>query len=347
MKIVSLSAQIPSLQVGNDDILAGIAAHNADQPPELVARYRREVAYLLGKTGSGTRYLRDRAAGETALGLARKAVDEALAETELAPDEIDLLIYCGVGRGFLEPANAYFFADAMGLTCPCFDVLDACMSWVRALEIASKYLAGGGYRHIMIVNAECNAYECGYPDILRIPSPESLGHAFAAFTIGEAATATIVSRSDDPWSFRFRAIPRWAGLCSIPLPGYREYCAPDTGTALAGEHRFVSFGARLFEVAIGGLAELIRECVPDLAQPDIWFPHSAAAGPYPRIAATWGIDPHKVYLDSFREYGNLVSASIPAAIHQAAARGVLKRGDRVVLCPASAGMALAVVQFTF
>lgn len=347
MKILSLSAQIPSLRVGNDDILAGIATHNADQPPELVARYRREVAYLLGKTGSETRYLRDRAAGETAIGLARRAVDDALTQAALAPGDIDLLIYCGVGRGFLEPANAYFFADAMGLACPCFDVLDACMSWVRALEIASKYLACGGYRHILIVNAECNAYECGYPEILRIPSPESLNHAFAAFTIGEAATATIVSRSDDAWSFRFRAVPQWAGLCSIPLPGYRDYCVPDAATAPGGEHRFVSFGARLFEVAIGGLAELIGECVADAAQPDIWFPHCAAAGPYPRIAATWGIDPRKVYLDSFRDYGNLVSASIPAAIHQAAARGVLRRGDRVVLCPASAGLALAVVQFIY
>ncbi|NMG31886.1 3-oxoacyl-ACP synthase III family protein [Aromatoleum evansii] len=347
MKILSLSAQIPSLRVDNDDILAGIAAHNADQPRERVARYEREVAYLLGRTGSQTRYLRDRAAGETALGLARKAVDEALAQAALARDEIDLLIYCGVGRGFLEPANAYFFADAMGLACPCFDVLDACMSWVRALEIASKYLAGGGYRHILIVNAEFNAYECGYPEILRIPAPEALNHAFAAFTIGEAATATIVSHSDDPWSFRFRALPQWAGLCAIPLPGHRDFCAPDATPCTEGEHRFVSFGTRLFEVAVGGLGELIGECVADVAQPDIWFPHSAAAGPYPRVAATWGIDPGKVYLDSFREYGNLVSASIPAAIRHAAARGRLKCGDRVVLCPASAGMVLAVVQFTF
>lgn len=347
MKILALSAQLPSLRVGNDDILDGIVAHNADQPPERIARYRREVAYLLGKTGSQTRYLRDRAAGETALGLARRAVDDALTQAVLARDEIDLLIYCGVGRGFLEPANAYFFADAMGLACPCFDVLDACMSWVRALEIASKYLAGGGYRHILIVNAECNAYECGYPDILRIPAPDALNHAFAAFTIGEAATATVVSQSDTAWSFRFRALPQWAGLCAIPLPGHRDFCAPDATPLTEGAHRFVSFGTRLFEVAVGGLGELIAESVPDLTEPDIWFPHSAAAGPYPRVAATWGIDPAKVYLDSFREYGNLVSASIPAALHHAAAQGRLKRGDRVVLCPASAGMALAVVQFTF
>lgn len=347
MKILSLSAQLPSLRVGNEDILAGIATHNADQPPELVARYRREVAYLLGKTGSDTRYLRDRAAGETALQLAHRAVDDALAQAGLARDEIDLLIYCGVGRGFLEPANAYFFADAMGLACPCFDVLDACMSWVRALEIASKYLAGGGYRHILIVNAEFNAYECGYPELLRIPAPAALNHAFAAYTIGEGATATIVAPSDAPWSFRFRALPQWAGLCAIPLPGHSDFCTPGAIPCMEGAHRFVSFGTRLFEVAIGELGALIGECVVDLAAPDIWFPHSAAAGPYPRVAATWGIDPDKVYLDSFREYGNLVSASIPAAIAHAVTRERLQRGDRVVLCPASAGMALAVVQFTY
>jgi hypothetical protein len=43
----------------------------------------------------------------------------------MAPEDIDLLIYCGVGRGFLEPANAYFYAKARDMrTTNCFDITD-------------------------------------------------------------------------------------------------------------------------------------------------------------------------------------------------------------------------------
>ena len=45
--------------------------------------------------------------------------------------------------------------------------------------------------------------------------------------------------------------------------------------------------------------------------------------------------------------GNLVSASMPAAMVLAEADGRLRRGDRVALVPASAGMVFGVGQFTY
>ena len=49
----------------------------------------------------------------------------------------------------------------------------------------------------------------------------------------------------------------------------------------------------------------------------------------------------------FPRYGNIVSASIPTAISMAHQQGLLNRGDRAILIPASAGMSFAVVQFTY
>jgi 3-oxoacyl-[acyl-carrier-protein] synthase III len=52
----------------------------------------------------------------------------------------------------------------------------------------------------------------------------------------------------------------------------------------------------------------------------------------------------KLYMGIFRRYGNLVSASIPAAVALAVEGGRLKRGDRIVLCPATAGMAFGLIE---
>jgi 3-oxoacyl-[acyl-carrier-protein] synthase III len=59
------------------------------------------------------------------------------------------------------------------------------------------------------------------------------------------------------------------------------------------------------------------------------------------------IPPEKMYAKVFPAYGNLVSASIPAAMDMAMGEGRLRRGHKVVLCPASAGMVYGVAQFEF
>jgi len=347
MRIASIAVRLPSLKVSNEDIVSTIALQSKTSAPDLVAKYQKEVLSLLRKAGSRTRFFRDRTKEETALPLLKDAATAALERAGLKTSDIDLLIYCGVGRGFLEPANAYFFADAIGLECPCFDLLDACMSWTRSLQVAYQYLANGNLRHIMIVNAEFTVYECGYPDIFRIRSLDDLQYLFPAFTIGEAAAATIVSSSKDKWRFSFESLPSLASLCSIPLNGYRDFCEVSKHVGLAGPNRFVSFGTKLFEKAIPQMMQLIRKTISNLDNVDIWFPHIAASVPYNRVAQALGIDRDRIYVSTFPDYGNLISVSIPAAMERAIDEGALRRGDSVVLCPASAGMAIAVVEFAY
>lgn len=347
MRIASIAVRLPSLKISNEDLISITAFEDEAASSDLIETCQREVRSLLSKAGARTRFFRDRSKGETALGLLKAAAADALEQARLARADVDLLIYCGVGRGFLEPGNSYFVAHALDLSCPCFDVLDACMSWTRSLEIAYKYLQDGSVRNVMIVNAEFTVYECGYPTIFRMRSLDQLQYVFPAFTIGEAATATILSRSDDRWQFKIESMPAFAGLCSIPLDGYSDFCDKPAQVGLNGPNRFMSFGSKLFQKAVPEVMQLIRKNVLDVSKVDVWFPHVAASVPYRRIAERLGISADRLYVNSFPEYGNLISASIPAAMHRAASDGALNRGDSVVLCPASAGMAVGVVQFVY
>ncbi len=347
MRIASIALKIPSLSISNQQVLDFVSFYNPDQPAELVAAYQRELAFLLRRSGSEQRFFRDRDRKETAIDLIVAAAGEAIAEAGLGRDDIDLLIYCGVGKGFVEPANAYFCAEALGMNCSCFDISDACMSWVRSLEVAQAMMAAGGYRNILIVNGEFTAYEYGFPDVYRIRNPGQLSYSFPAYTIGEAATGTVVSADAQSWTFNFRSLPALASLCSIPLEGYRDFCASTTNIGLNGINGFVSFGGALFDAAVDNMVQLVRETVTDTAAPDIWFPHGAAIEPCRRAGEILGLDMNRVYLKGFPVYGNLVSASIPAAMCKAKAEGSLRRGMRVVLTPASAGMSFCVAEFIY
>jgi len=347
MKIEAIALKTPSLCISNEQVLDFIEFYNRDQPPQVVAAYQRELAFLLRRAGSRQRFFRDRDRRESAIDLIAAAVDQSLAAAGLERREVDLLIYCGVGKGFVEPASAYFCAEALGMTCSCFDVADACMSWVRSLEIAQALMAAAGYRRILIVNGEFTAYEYGFPDVYRIRQPGQLSYTFPAYTIGEAATATVVSADCRPWAFNFHSLPAHASLCSIPLPGFEDFCSSTKNIGLNGTNAFVSFGGEMFDVAVDNMVRLVRKSVADPATADIWFPHAAAVEPCRRAGKILGLDLDRVYLKGFPAYGNLVSASIPAAMVKAETDGSLRRGMQVVLTPASAGMSFCVAEFVY
>jgi 3-oxoacyl-[acyl-carrier-protein] synthase III len=347
MRIASIATKIPSLKLSNEDIINEIDKHNDDLPRNVVERYKRELAYLLKRSGSETRYLRDRSKGETAIRLLKSAMSEALEEANLKKSDIDLLIFCSVGRGFMEPANAYFCAQAMGMDCNCFDVADACMSWVRSLEIAHNFLAAPSYKNIMVVNAEFTLHEYGHPNIFKIRSPSQIAYTFPAYTIGEAAAATILTKTDEKWTFVFESAPEAATLCYMPLKGYEDFCEKSGNIGLSGINGFVSFGSQLLEIAVERMIRLVQAKVPDITRPDIWFPHVAASAPFCQAAEILKIDREKFFTRGFPLYGNVISASIPVAMHLAIRTSRLTRGQHVVLCPVSAGMCFAIVQFVF
>jgi acyl-CoA:acyl-CoA alkyltransferase len=346
MKIDSVGIAIPTRKITNDDILGFIRHYSGDADRGLVDRYVKLTSSLLGKAGAKLRYFRNEETKETARDLVLRAMEEAFRKASVKRGDIDLLIYCGVGKGFLEPANAYFFADALGMRSQCFDVVDACMSWVRALEVAQGFLRSGSYRSVMIINGEFNCYDHGFPELFKVKDLRQLEYTFPTYTIGEGASATILTGSADEWSFDYKSVPSLCDLCTIPLAGYKDFANGSKRIGLNGPDKFVSYGGALFGHAANYLVELVKERVEDLDEPDIYFPHAASDLAY--LAATESfIKAEKMYTKVFPSFGNLVSASIPVGMHEAEAEGRLKRGHKVVLCPASAGMVFGVVRFTY
>lgn len=345
MKILSVAYRVPSWKVTNDELLSYIDKCNPNVPALKKLPYLKVVEKLLRQTGAETRHWRDPKGDEKASELILGAMKDALEQANLLATDIDLLIYCGVGRGFLEPANAYFYAHAAGMNqANCFDITDACMSWIRATHIAQLMLKAGTFKRVMIINGE---FHLGFHDNWEIRGVRSLEYSFPMYTIGEAATATILTSSEKDWEFAYSSKPEFADLCTIPLPNHAHFVDSSEKIGHNGIYRFVSYGREIFQAGLDCLGELIHNTIDD-AERNVWyFPHAPSKRIYEEEIPKYGVPPAKMYLKVYPRFGNLVSASIPVGLSLAQAEGQLKAGDPIAFIPASAGIVASVVQLTF
>ncbi len=345
MKIAAVAYRAPSWKVTNDAVLTHIDKCNPDVPAHKKLPYLKVVKKLLRQTGAETRHWRDPHIDEKASDLILGAMDDALKQANLVPNDIDLLIYCGVGRGFLEPANAYFYAHAKGMhRTNCFDITDACMSWIRATHIAQLMLKAGTFKRAMIINGE---FHLGFHDNWEIRGLRSLEYSFPMYTIGEAATATILEPSNTDWEYAYSSKTEFADLCTIPLPGHDNFVEPSPKVGHNGIHKFVSYGREIFEAGTDCLGELIKTTLDDPSKNVLYFPHAPSKKIYEEYMPKFGVPVEKLYLKVYPQFGNLVSASIPVGLSLAQAEGNLKRNDPIALVPVSAGIVASLVQLKF
>ena len=343
MIIKGLGCSMPDHVATNDEVLREIMElsipyfHNGERQ-----QIESKIKALFRISGTQERRLRRN--GERAYDYTQRTVNIALERAELKPTDIDLLLYVGVGRGWVEPGMATFWLHKFGMTnATGFDLLDACLSWMRALHIAHNFIKNGVYKHIMILNSEFNQEYKG-----PIKSPEVLPYRFAQLTIGESATATVLGPSynghADPY-FEFKTDSSQHDLCKIPLPNIATYNdderCPDLDPLV-----FFAYSADLFNAANEMIPDLyLKSPVLPKLKCDVAFAHSASKSIIDNLARRLNMERQIVNL--YHKFGNTVSASIPTAMWWALENGRLKRGMDMMLFMGSAGFSAGICHLQY
>lgn len=334
---------MPERVVQNDELLHEFMEmsdpyfHNGDKEQVML-----KIKALFRISGTKERRLREK--GERAYDYTKKAVNTALERASLKPTDIDLLLYVGVGRGWIEPGMAPYFLEEFGMTkATGFDLLDACLSWMRALHISHNFLKNGVYKNIMILNSEFNQEYKG-----PFKSPEVVPYRFAQLTIGESSTATILSSSTnghaEPY-FEFVTDATRHDLCKIPLPNIASYNNSEKCPEL-DPLVFFAYSADLFNAANEMIPELYlnSDVLPKLPC-DIAFAHSASKSIIDNLARRLNLEDQIVNL--YPKFGNTVSASIPTAMWDSIENGRLKRGMDMKLFMGSAGFSAGICHMQY
>jgi 3-oxoacyl-[acyl-carrier-protein] synthase III len=347
MRIDAVHAAFPSRRVRNEELVDLIRQHSAGPFEGDLEGTLDKLLRMLQFSGAVER--RWLAEGERPIDLITAAARAALEAARLRPDDIGLLIYVGVGKGFVEPAQSYLVAHALGWPkTECFDILDACMSWVRAVHVADSHFRSGRYRHIMVVNGEFVPMEGGwvYPANYRLRNAGQLEWTFPSYTIGSAATATVLSAdAGREWEWGFASSPRLADLCTIPIAGWEDFCSCKADRiGRNGAHRFTSFGTELHRQAPQAVELFLKE----IADPEgikMLFTHTSSYREWHKIAKAIHLEDRLCCL--YPDHGNLVSASVPAGLFLASEAGRVQRGDRLAWLVGSAGMSFATCAFDY
>jgi len=344
MRIAAVSHALPSRRTTNADIVDLVREHSL---PRLGAAgtdtVAERVARFLAEAGTDVRYrLAD---DEKAIDVVLRAAREALAAAGVQARDVDLVIYAGVARGWLEPATATAIQAELGLErATSFDVLDACAGWLRALHIVRGHLRDGEHRVALIVNCECGLYRA-YGDF-AFDDAGAVDHRLAGYTIGEAATAAVVTAgAADDSIFVFRTFPQHYRLCMLPLPALGDFSPASPDARWIPEQLFSLSGPlvaagvrRLLEVWDGSPALRARHH-------DLVVGHNPSEGACALVARRLGVADR--YVPTHRAYGNTVSAALPLGLSVAQQTGRLRRGDRVLLAVGSAGITVGFASLTF
>src|SRR5947209_2457104 len=85
---------------------------------------------------------------------------KALAEAGINPAQVGVMINTSVSREYLEPSTAVAVHHQLGLPTSClnFDVANACLGFVNAIQLAGTMIDSGQAEYAVIVDAEGSRY---------------------------------------------------------------------------------------------------------------------------------------------------------------------------------------------
>jgi len=312
VQILGIGSSVPDNVVRNEDL----AALGYDED------------WIIQRTGILQR--RHCEPGTATSDLAFEAAERCIAEAEVDPADIDMVLVGTYTPDMPLPTTACLIQDRLGISAPAMDLHAACTSFVFAMLTGMQYVATGCCQRVLVVGADCNS---------RVVDPAD-EHTYPLF--GDAAGAVLLgpgSNRQGFLSFAVGADGSGADLLCRPMGGslrtFAEANGDDRGNYLQ------MTGKPIFKWAI----RIVRETVADVLEEadasiddvDLFIFHQANMRIISAAVEDMGIDPLKVY-NNVDRYGNTSAGSIPLALDEAYRLGRVRPGSRVLLCGFGAGL---------
>ncbi len=275
---------------------------------------------------TGVRERRLAADHETASTMGLEAARQALAQAEIDPADLDLVIVATTTPDGLFPAVACLLQDGLGAKrAGAFDINAACVGFLSAVATGSQFIASGVHRRVLVVGSDV---------LSRIIDWEDRS---TCVLFGDGAGAVVLEASERGGPLSFVLHSDGGGASTLYAPGP---CGPP-GSAQPGRYLVEMDGRQIFKFAVNAMESVTREAVQaaglELDDIDLVVPHQANLRIISATTKALGLPADRAFVNIDR-YGNTSSASIPIALQEACAQGRLHDGDRIVLVSFGGGL---------
>ena len=333
VKINSVGSFLPSEIVRSDDLMTEIDSQN---------RYDIPTDWLRTAMGIEERRVApsDAKPSDLAIPAAREAIDSCVG---LNPDEIDLVIFCGIERDQPEPATAHTIQHALGLKAHhAFDMANACFGFIDAMEVASSFIKCGIVRHALVVTGEVPSKVLrAAVDVLKggvdIKTAKNI---IGALSVGDAGGAVVIGPSDDCLSSGFELFNTTSHSSYVDKCIYtKQEDGKIEGHMMMGHMAgaFIKFNHRLIDETLEKLG---------WDRFDWMLSHQIGKRPFEKLSGMHGIDPSHM-IKTFDKLGNITSATFPVNFQKLSNGGLVHEGDRIGGCFAGSGLAIGQFGYTF
>ena len=311
-KISGIASYVP------DDILDNeMLSRMVDTNDEwITTRVGVKERRILHEEGKGSSYL-----GE-------KAVRKLLADYDIKPEEIELLICATSNPDYRFPSTASVIAHEAGLSnAYAYDIQAACAGFIVTMQAARAYIQSGLYKKIIVVCAEKMSSMTDYQDRTTCP------------LFGDAAAAVLVEPTEEnvgvvDGEFHIDG----TGLPHLLMKAGGSVKPASAETVEAREHYIYQEGRAVYKHAVRDMLSSSLSVMQrnNLSVDDIdWFvPHQANLRIIEAIGGRIKIPSEKI-LVNIQHYGNTSAASIPLCLDEY--KGRLHKGDRIVMTAFGAG----------
>src|SRR5712664_530672 len=286
---------------------------------ELARKVDTSDEWIVQRTGIRER--RIAAPGECTSDLAIAAARAALADGDIDPQSIDLIVLATSTPDNTFPATAVAVQAGLGITRgAAFDLQAVCSGFVFGLATVDGLFKTGAFERALVIGAETFSRILDWSD------------RATCVLFGDGAGAVVLEAQREPGTREDR------GILSAHLRSDGRHKAKlyvdggPSSTQTVGHLRME--GRAVFKHAVAMVTDVIEDAfkATGYTADDVdWFvPHQANKRIIDDSARKLGIAPEKI-VTTVDRHGNTSAASIPLAVAVAVADGRIKRGDLLLL----------------
>ncbi len=312
VSVTGLGAYDPPMLIENDDLKKLV-----DTSDEWIST----------RTGIRRRHV---STGECVLDMAEKAERQAIETSGLTPQDISLVIVASSAQDSYFPMCAAMLRERLGLPDgPSFDLSGACTGLIYAMSAASSMMEAMGYEHALVVGSEMLSRLLDWSD------------RSTCVLLGDGAGAYVLSRGGNGiQSLYLNARGDASGsLVMNTLPAVNPWVEKPEKQF---DGKFHMNGQDVFRFAVEALPDAVMKAVEragkKLSEIDWIVPHQANLRIIKSAVSKLGLLMEKVYVN-IENHGNTGAASIPIALNEMREKGMLKRGQNIVIAAFGGGFA--------
>ena len=315
--IEAVDFAVPAKRTSNDDL-----SKDLDTSDE----------WIRSHTGIGNRHIAD--ASVATSDLAFDACRKVLEKTGFPAEKVDLILIATATPDYIGfPSVACVVQNRLGaINAAAMDVGAGCTGFIYALETARNFIVGGGARSVLVAGAEILTRIIDWKDrntCVLFGDGSGAVLVTADATEGDRGVVRSVLRADGSGA---SLLQRAVGGTRTPFVEGKMQLQ-ETYLKMDGRQVY-NFAAKVVSEGIVEMMETSHICQKDLA----WIvPHQANVRIIEAAAKRSKIPMEKFFMN-IEEYANTSAASIPIALSEMCAKGLLKKGDLILTFGFGAGL---------